>query len=103
MYLLLLIFASILFATGGLFMKLSLGLTRLTPSIFVFLFFWGGAACQAIAMKRADMGVAYVLVLGLEAVAAFLISIFALNESAAPSRVAAVVLIVAGIVLLNRT
>jgi multidrug transporter EmrE-like cation transporter len=36
-------------------------------------------------------------------VAAFLISIFALNESAAPARIIAVVLIVAGIVLLERT
>ena len=103
MYLLLLITASLLFATGGLFMKLSLGLTRLAPSILVFLFFCAGAACQAIAMKRADMGVAYLFVLGLEAVVAFLISVLALHESAAPLRVVAVVLIVAGIVLLERT
>ncbi|HEX4749194.1 MAG TPA: SMR family transporter [Bryobacteraceae bacterium] len=103
MYLLLLIAASLLFATGGLFMKLSLGLTRLTPSLLVFVLFCAGASCQAIAMRRADMGVAYVLVLGLEAVAAFLISIFALNESAAPARVIAVLLIVSGIVLLERT
>src|SRR5581483_4048914 len=103
MYLLLLIVASLLFATGGLFMKLSFGLTKLTPSILVFLFFCAGAACQAIAMKRADMGVAYVFVLGLEAVAAFLISIFALNESASFSRIFAVLLIVSGIALLERT
>ncbi len=103
MYLLLLIAASLLFATGGLCMKLSLGLTRLTPSVLVFLFFCAGAACQARAMKRADMGVAYVFVLGLEAVAAFAISVFALNESAAPARVVAVLLIVFGIVLLERS
>jgi multidrug transporter EmrE-like cation transporter len=103
MYVLLLIAASLLFATGGLFMKFSVGLTRLTPSILVFVFFGAGAACQAIAMRRADMGVAYVFVLGLEAVAAFLISIFALNESAAPARVIAVLLIVSGIALLERT
>jgi len=103
MYLLLLIVASLLFATGGLFMKLSLGLTRLRPSLLVFLFFCAGAACQAVAMKRADLGVAYVFVLGLEAVAAFLISVLVLHESAAPLRVVAVVLIVGGIVLLERT
>lgn len=103
MYLVLLIAASLLFATGGLLMKLSLGLTRLTPSILVFLFFCAGAGCQAIAMKRVDMGVAYVFVLGLEAVAAFLISVLVLNESAAPLRVVAIVLIVGGIVLLERT
>ena len=103
MYLLLLIAASLLFAMGGLCMKLSLGLTRLTPSVLVFLFFCAGAACQAIAMKRADMGVAYIFVLGLEAVAAFAISLFVLNESAAPARVVAVLLIVFGIVLLERS
>ena len=103
MYLLLLIAASLLFATGGLFMKLSLGLTRWVPSVLVFVFFCAGAACQAIAMKRTDMGVAYVFVLGLEAVAAFAISVFALNESAATVRVLAVLLIVFGIVLLERS
>jgi len=103
MYLLLLVAASLLFATGGLFMKLSLGLTRVTPSALVFALFCAGAACQTVAMRRADMGVAYVFVLGLEAVAAFLISVFALHESASPPRVIAVALVVSGIVLLERT
>jgi multidrug transporter EmrE-like cation transporter len=103
MYLLLLVAASLLFAFGGLFMKLSFGLTRLGPSALVFAFFCAGAACQAIAMRRADMGVAYVSVLGLEAVAAFAISVFALHESAAPLRIVAVLLIVSGMLLLERT
>jgi multidrug transporter EmrE-like cation transporter len=103
MYLLLLVAASLLFATGGLFMKLSLGLTRITPTVFVFLFFCAGAACQAVAMRRADMGVAYVFVLGLEALAAFLISVFALHESASLTRIMAVLLIVSGMLLLERT
>jgi multidrug transporter EmrE-like cation transporter len=84
-------------------MKLSIGLTRLTPSVLVFLFFCSGAACQAIAMKRAEMGVVYLFVLGLEAIAAFLISVCALNENAAPARIIAVILIVSGIILLKRT
>jgi multidrug transporter EmrE-like cation transporter len=103
MYLLLLIAASLLFATGGLFMKLSLGLTKAIPSTLVFLFFFAGAACQCVAMKRADMGVAYVFVLGLEALAAFLISVFVLHENASMLRVIAVALVVSGIVLLERT
>jgi multidrug transporter EmrE-like cation transporter len=103
MYLLLLIMASLLFATGGLFMKFSLGLTKLSPSLLVFLFFCAGAACQSVAMKRADMGVAYLFVLGLEAIAAFLLSVFALRESASIARIFAVLLIVSGIVLLERT
>jgi quaternary ammonium compound-resistance protein SugE len=103
MYILLLIAASILFAVGGLFMKYSHGLTRAAPGIAVFVLFCAGAACQAIAMKRTEMGVAYVFVLGLEAVAAFLLSIAVLGERASISSGCAVALIVAGIVWLERS
>ena len=102
MYLGLLILASLLFAAGGLCMKLSEGMSKLTPSILIFIFFCAGAACQAIAMKRAELGVAYVAVLGLEAIAAFGISVFVLHESAGAGRVIAIILIVGGIVLLER-
>jgi hypothetical protein len=37
----------------------------------VFFFFCAGAACQAVAMKRGKMSAIYVVVLGLEAIAAF--------------------------------
>lgn len=103
MSIILLVVASVLFAVGGLCMKLSDGLTKLIPAILVFAFFGAGAAFQAIAMKRADMGVAYVFVLGLEAVAAFALSVFGLHERASVARVLAVVLIVSGIALLERT
>jgi multidrug transporter EmrE-like cation transporter len=103
MDLILLLAASLLFAAGGLFMKYSQGLTRLGPSVAVFTLFCAGAACQAIAMRRAEMGVAYIFVLGLEAILAFLLSIFLLNERASVSRVCAVVLIIAGIALLERS
>ena len=103
MYLLLLVLASLLFATGGLFMKLSAGLTKLVPSVLIFVCFCAGAVCQAIAMKRSDMGVVYVFVLGLEAVAAFAISVVALHENAGTTRVVAVLMILGGIVLLERS
>ncbi len=94
--------ASVLFACGGLCMKYSQGLTRLDASMGVFGFFCIGAALQAVAMRRAEMGVIYLLVLGLEAVAAFGISIFVLGERVTASKLAALFLIVFGIVLLNR-
>lgn len=102
MYVFLLIAASLLFAAGGLFMKYSEGLTRLSPSIAVFVFFCAGAACQALGMKRAEMGVAYIFVLGAEAIAAFLLSILILDERATLAKVCALALIVAGIALLER-
>lgn len=103
MPLVLLVIAALLFAAGGLCMKLSVGLTKLWPAVLVFVFFSAGAACQAIAMKRTDMGVAYVLVLGLEAVVAYAISVFALQERGSLARTAAVALIVAGMALLERS
>ncbi len=102
MYILLLIAASLLFATGGLFMKYSNGLTKPLPSIGVFVLFCIGAACQALGMKRAEMGVAYIFVLGAEAIAAFLLSTVMLGERATIAKVCALALIVGGIALLER-
>jgi len=84
-------------------MKQSDGLTRLYPSLIVFLLFCAGAACQAIAMRRNEMGTIYILVLGLEAVAAFALSIFLAGEKPTTAKIAALLLIVAGIILLKRT
>jgi small multidrug resistance pump/quaternary ammonium compound-resistance protein SugE len=95
--------ASLLYAVGGLFMKQSDGVTRLLPSLAFFGLFVAGAALQALGMRRAEMGVAYVLVLGIEAVAAVVLSIVVLNESYSASRVAAITLVLAGIVWLRST
>ena len=84
-------------------MKYSAGLTNLLPSLGVFACFCLGAACQTIAMRKAEMSVVYVFVLGLEAVAAFALSVWILDERVTLAKVLAVALIVAGIALLNRT
>lgn len=102
MYFGLLVLASVLFALGGVFMKYSAGLTRVGPSAGVFACFCFGAACQAIAMRRTEMSVVYVLVLGVEALAAFLLSIWILDEPVTPAKVLALALILSGIVLLER-
>ena len=99
----LLILASAAFAFGGLCMKYSNGLTVLAPSLGVFFLFAIGAACQAKAMVQTDMGVAYVLVLGLEVLIASLLSVLILHERMNLSRAVAVVVIVFGIGLLQRS
>ena len=103
MELLLLVLASVCFAVGGLFMKLSNGAARLGPTITFSLLFLVGALVQAYAMRRADLGVVYIAVLGLEAILAFLFSVALFHESRSPARIAAIVLIVAGVILLRRT
>lgn len=102
MQLVLLVAAAFLFSLGGVAMKTSAGLTRIWPSLAVFALFSGGAACQALGMKRAEMGVVYVSVLGLEAIAAFTLSWLALGEKPTVSKLSALFLIVGGIALLQR-
>lgn len=95
--------AALAFAVGGLAMKYSVGLTRLYPSLAVFVLFSLGAALQARAMAQTEMGVVYILVLGLEALAASLLSVFVLHERMTSLRAAAIVIIVLGIGLLQRS
>ena len=98
-----LIAASLAYAVGGLFMKQSLGLRRLAPTLAFIGLFISGSTLQALGMKDKEMGVSYVLVLGMEAVAAMLLSVLILRESYSLSRLAATALIVVGIAWLRQT
>jgi multidrug transporter EmrE-like cation transporter len=94
--------AALAFTVGGVCMKYSEGLTQLRPSVLLGVLFLAGAALQAVAMRRADLSVAYVFVLGLESVLAFGFGVFLFGEAATGSRIGGVVLIVLGIWLLHR-
>lgn len=97
-----LILAAMAFATGGVAMKYSDGLTRLWPSLMVFVLFSAGAALQALAMRHAPMGTTYVVVLGLEAVLASALGAWLFAEALTAPRLLAIALIVTGIVILKR-
>jgi multidrug transporter EmrE-like cation transporter len=98
-----LILASVVYAIGGLFMKLSQGLSRPWPTIAFSVLFLTGAMLQALGMRGADMGVSYVFVLGVEALVATGLSAAYLHEGFPPSRIAAVMLVVIGVAWLRRT
>jgi multidrug transporter EmrE-like cation transporter len=83
-------------------MKLSVGLTRPWPSVLVFVCFVAGATLQTLAMRRADLSAAYVLVLGLEAALSFGFGLLFFRESASPAKLLGIALIVVGILLLRR-
>jgi multidrug transporter EmrE-like cation transporter len=75
-----------LYSAGGYFMKLSQGLTVRVPTAMVFLCFCLGAALQTVAMRDEALTVTYVIVLGLEAVVAYLLGTVLLqNRPARPS------------------
>ena len=93
--------AALLFTVGGIFMKFSEGLTRFWPTMIVFTLFVTGSAVQTLAMKREDLAVTYLVVVGLESILAFLFGILVFSESCSPVRIAGVLLIVSGIISLR--
>ena len=93
--------AALSFSIGGYFMKLSAGLTQLRPTVLVFLFFVVGAGLQTLAMRDQQMAVTYIVVLGLEAITAFSLGVFFLNEGNSLAKLAGVGLVLAGIVVLR--
>jgi small multidrug resistance pump/quaternary ammonium compound-resistance protein SugE len=91
------------FAVGGMFMKLSVGATRPLHTAAFLALFVVGAVLQAFALRKADLGVVYIAVLGLEAVLTLVISVLLFRETFSVARVTAVLLIVAGVALLRRS
>ena len=97
----LLALAALRYAVGGLFMKASAGVTRLWPTLGVVALFTAGALLQARGMKDTELSVGYVVVLGLEAVVAVLLGVLYLHEAMHLPRLAAIMLIVAGVAWLR--
>ena len=98
-----LILAAAMYAVGGLFMKLSDGVSRPGPTAAFIVLFVLAATIQAMGMRRADMGSSYIFVLGAETLVSALLSIVYLHEQWSPLRVFAVFLVVLGIALLRRS
>lgn len=101
MYLLMVLFSAILFTIGGVFMKLSEGLSQPIPSLLVYIFFIAGASIQTVAMRKAALGVTYIVVLGLESILAVLFGVVLFQESLSYINVIGVSFIVAGMGFLH--
>ena len=101
MFITLTCFAALSFSIGGYFMKLSAGLTRTSPTLFMFVLFGIGAALQTLAMRGQQMAVTYIVVLGLEAITAFSLGVIFLKEGSSISKLAGIGLVLIGIVVLR--
>jgi multidrug transporter EmrE-like cation transporter len=55
------------YTVGGVFMRKAEGFAHALPTVMVFPCFGTGAALQTLAMKRSEVSINYILVLGLEA------------------------------------
>ncbi len=101
MALLLVVMAAVSFTVGGVYMKLSAGLTQLVPSLLVYVFFAAGASLQTLAMQKSELSITYLLVLGLESILALLFGVFLFKEASSYGKYLGTTLIVAGMVIVR--
>jgi multidrug transporter EmrE-like cation transporter len=101
MYLLIAILAAVTYTIGGTFMKLSAGFSEFVPSLMVYVCFLVGATLQVFLLNQAPMGISYILVLGLEALSALLISLLFFRESYSFVTMVGIFLVVMGTALLR--
>lgn len=83
-------------------MKQSTGFTLLGPSLLAVAFMLVSFGLLAVAMRSLPLGTAYAVWTGIGAVGAFVMGVLVLGEPASPIRLVAVLLIAAGIVLMQR-
>jgi small multidrug resistance pump len=101
MTLLMAITAALAYTIGGIFMKLSGGLTSLIPSLMVYLCFAIGASLQTLVTVKSQLGASYVLILGVESILAVVFGAVFFKESCSWQVFGGMVLIVAGITILR--
>jgi multidrug transporter EmrE-like cation transporter len=97
MNLLWLVTAASLYTAGGIFMKLSQGLTQLLPSLLLFVSVCLGAFIQALVVRHMQLGVTYMVILGLEASLALAGSVFIFREGLSQLKMLGFILVVGGI------
>jgi small multidrug resistance pump/quaternary ammonium compound-resistance protein SugE len=102
LYLGIMVAAALAFTIGGIFMKLSQGLTQPLPTLAMLGLFVVGAALLTVSIDvRGELGPAYLVVLGLEAILAFAFGALLFGEHATMTRLLGLALLIAGMVLIE--
>lgn len=97
----------LLFIAGGLevvwafLMKASEGFTRPWPTIGMVGFMTASFWLLSLSMRTLPLGTAYAIWTGIGAVGAFSVGVIVLGEALTPMRLAGVILIVAGLIVLK--
>ncbi len=97
----LLIAAIFLEVAGTTSMKLSVGFTKLIPSIAIFFFYGLSFTALTLSLRDIDLSVAYALWAGLGTALIAIIGVVYFKEPATILKIISVALIVAGVVGLN--
>ncbi|WP_421996062.1 DMT family transporter [Roseococcus sp.] len=96
-----LVAAGILEIVWAFAMKQSHGFTRLVPTVVMLVAMLGSVGLLTLSMRVLPLGTAYAIWTGIGAMGAFLVGVMVLGEAASPMRIAAVLLILAGLVLMK--
>ncbi len=86
---------------GTSLMKASQGLTRLLPTIFMFVLYAISFVFMALALKKIEVGIAYAIWSGLGTALIAMIGIAWFRESLNLLKLVGIILIIGGVVLLN--
>ncbi len=86
---------------GTVMMKVSNGFTKLVPSILMAVFYILTLPFFTLALKKIDVGVAYAIWSGIGTVSIAIIGYLLFKEQMPPVKIAAIAMIIAGVVMLN--
>jgi len=93
--------AIVLEVCGTTSMKLSEGLTRLAPSIAMFVFYGFAFTMLSFSLKTIELGIAYAIWSGLGTALIAVIGITWFGESTSIYKIASILLIIIGVLGLN--
>jgi quaternary ammonium compound-resistance protein SugE len=96
-----LITAGLLEVVWAYAMKLSVGFTRPVPSTVTIIAMILSFGLLSLAMRVLPLGTAYMIWTGIGAVGAFVVGVVVLGESLSLARIAAALLIIAGLALMK--
>ncbi|QMW04613.1 DMT family transporter [Spirosoma foliorum] len=96
-----LVFAGLLEVVWAYFMKQSAGFTRLIPSLITAVALVASFSLLALAMRTLPLGTAYTIWTGIGAIGAFIVGIVLFQEPITTARLAAALLIIAGLLLMK--
>jgi multidrug transporter EmrE-like cation transporter len=99
---LLCVLAAAAYVISGVCMRKAAGFSCALPSLMVFVCLCAGAVLQTLSLRRGELGVNYVVVLGLEAGLALLLGVTWLGESLSARKLVGIALILAGTLSLHR-
>lgn len=99
---LLVIAAALSYTAGGYFMKHADGFTQWIPSLTVLALFCVGATLQIFAMRGQEMTTLYIVVLGFEAVCAFMLGTLLLGEAVTWQKLLGAVIVCIGVAILRQ-